>query len=87
MIQVPISEAKDQLDSLLQQAASGEVILTSNGKPVGALIGFASDDDWFDFQLEHDPRFLNQIAVARAQAMAGKTTRIENLPSVPLNEP
>ena len=79
MIQVPLSEAKDQLQNLLQQAATGDVILTSDGKPVGALIGFASEDDWF-FQLERDPGFLYRIAVARAQAAAGKTTRFENLP-------
>ena len=80
MIQVPLSEAKDQLQNLLQQAATGDIILTSDGKPVGALIGFASEDDWFDFQLERDPGFLDRIAVARAQAAAGKTTRFENLP-------
>jgi hypothetical protein len=25
------------------------------------LIGFASEDDWFDYQFEHDPRFLRRI--------------------------
>ena len=29
------------------------------------LIGFASEDDWFEYRLEHDPRFLKRIERAR----------------------
>jgi hypothetical protein len=29
------------------------------------LIGFASEDDWFDYQLENDPRSLRRIEHAR----------------------
>jgi hypothetical protein len=27
-------------------------------KPAGLLIGFRSEEDWFDYGLEHDPRFF-----------------------------
>lgn len=30
------------------------------------LIGFASEDDWFEYRLEHHPEFLRRIADARA---------------------
>ena len=36
-------------------------MITSNGKPAGLLIGFASEDDWLDYRLENDPRFLRRI--------------------------
>ena len=45
----------------------------------GVLIGFASDDDWFDYRLEHDPRFLNRVADARRSLRAGKGTKLDNL--------
>ena len=35
------------------------------------LIGFATEDDWFDFRLENDPRFLARVARARAGLRAG----------------
>ncbi len=43
-----------------------------NGKPAGVLIGFKSEDDWFDYQLEHDPEFLAQVAEAREEFRQGK---------------
>lgn len=36
----------------------------SHGKPTGILIGFESGDDWFDYRLEHDLRFLRRGEVA-----------------------
>lgn len=79
MIQIPLTDVGDQLKSLLLQASGEDVILTSDGQPVGALIGFADSDEWFDFQLERDPRFEERIAAARAEAAAGKTVRLEDL--------
>ena len=31
----------------------------------GLLIGFESEEDWFEYRLEHDPRFLRRIEQAR----------------------
>jgi len=36
-------------------AEQEEVVITRHGKPAGVLVGFASDDDWFDYQLEKRP--------------------------------
>jgi hypothetical protein len=43
------------------------------------LIGFASEDDWFDYRLENDPRFLSRIAAARASLRAGHGVPLEEL--------
>ena len=49
------------------------------GKPGGVLIGFKDEDDWFDYELENDPRFLSQIETARSSIKAGKGVRLEDL--------
>jgi prevent-host-death family protein len=79
MKKVPLSEVKDQLSKYLKLANREEIIITKHGRPAGVLIGFASEDDWFDYRLEHDPRFLQRIAEARASLRAGQGTRLEEL--------
>jgi antitoxin (DNA-binding transcriptional repressor) of toxin-antitoxin stability system len=61
-------------------AEKEEVIITHHGKPAGVLVGFRSEDDWFDYRLEHDPRFLDRLALARESLKKGKGIRIEDLP-------
>ena len=58
---VPLSEIKDDLSRFLREAEGEEIVITRNGKPAGLLIGFASEDDWLDYRLENDPRFLRRI--------------------------
>ena len=74
---VPLSEIKDDLWRFLREAESEEIIITRNGKPAGVLIGFGSDDDWFDYRLENDPRFLRRIERARKSLREGRGVRIE----------
>jgi hypothetical protein len=54
-------------------------VITRHGKAAGLLIGFESEDDWFDYRLENDPRFLSRIAAARASLRAGRGVRLEDL--------
>jgi prevent-host-death family protein len=63
-------EIKDDLSRYLRLAKNEEIVITKHGKPAGILVGFASDDDCFDYKLEHDPRFLRRIA--RAGEPAGR---------------
>ncbi len=79
MKRVPLSDAKDDLSKLLRLAERQEVVITRHGKPAGVLIGFADEDDWLDYRLENDPRFLDRVARARAAIHAGKGVRIEDL--------
>ena len=64
MKEVPLSEIKDDLSRFLREAETEEIIITCHGKPAGVLIGFESEDDWFEYRLEHDPRFLSRIEQA-----------------------
>jgi prevent-host-death family protein len=79
MKEVALSDVKDELSKYLRMAENEEIIITRHGKPAGVLIGFESEDDWFDYRLEHDPRFLQRILEARANFKAGKGTKLEDL--------
>jgi prevent-host-death family protein len=79
MKQVALSEIKDDLSRYLRLAENEEIVITKHGKPAGLLVGFASEDDWFDYKLEHDPRFLQRIARARESLQAGKGVRLDDL--------
>ncbi|MGB9648123.1 MAG: type II toxin-antitoxin system Phd/YefM family antitoxin [Stellaceae bacterium] len=61
MRRVPLSEIKNDISRFLREAEGEEIVITRNGKPTGLLIGFASEDEWRDYQLENDPRFLRRI--------------------------
>ena len=61
MKRVALSEVKDDLSKFLRLAEVDEIVITRHGKPAGVLIGFQSEDDWLDYRLENDPRFLARI--------------------------
>ncbi|MGB7622429.1 MAG: type II toxin-antitoxin system Phd/YefM family antitoxin [Terriglobia bacterium] len=79
MKKAALSEVKDDLSKFLRLAEKEEVLITRHGRPAGVLIGFESDDDWFDYRLEHDPRFLARIEAARQKVRAGRGIKIEDL--------
>ncbi len=79
MKKIALSEVKDDLSRYLRMAEKEEVIITRHGKPAGVLIGFESEEDWFDYRLEHDPRFLQRVESARKSLRAGRGVRIEEL--------
>ena len=81
MKEVPLSEVKDDLSRYLREAETQEIVITRHGKPAGVLIGFASEDDWFDYRLETDRRFLRRIEKARASIRAGRGTPLEDVDS------
>ena len=80
MKKIALSEMKDELSKYLREAEKEEIIITRHGKPAGILIGFASEDDWFDYRLEHDPRFLARIAAARQSLRQGQGIALEDVP-------
>jgi PHD/YefM family antitoxin component YafN of YafNO toxin-antitoxin module len=63
----------------LRLAEKEDVIITRHGKPAGILIGFASEDAWFEYRLEHDPRFLQRIERARQSLRAGRGVKLEDV--------
>ncbi len=79
MKRAALSEVKDDLSKFLRQAEKEEVVITRHGRPAGILIGFSSEEDWFDYRLEHDPRFLERIASARRNIKSGRGIRLEDV--------
>jgi prevent-host-death family protein len=76
---IPLSEIKDDLSRFLHEAGKQDIVITRHGKPAGVLIGFDSEDDWFEYRLETDPRFLRRIEKARASLRSGRGVRVEEL--------
>ncbi len=79
MKKVALSEVKDDLSRFLRLAEKEEVVITRHGKPAGVLIGFKSEDAWFDYRLENDPRFLRRIEAARQSLRAGRGVKLEDI--------
>lgn len=79
MKKVTVSEVQDNFSEYLRLAEEEEILITHEGKPVGLLVGFEADEDWEDYQLESDPRFLRRIAQSRESAKAGRVVRLEDV--------
>ncbi|MBI2910688.1 MAG: type II toxin-antitoxin system Phd/YefM family antitoxin [Chloroflexi bacterium] len=79
MKRVALSEVKDDLSRYLRMAEVEEIVITRHGKPAGVLIGFESEDDWFDYRLQRDPRFLSRVEAARQSLREGKGVPLEHL--------
>jgi prevent-host-death family protein len=77
MKKVALSEVKDDLSKYLRVAEKEEVVITRHGKPAGVLIGFETEDDWFEYRLENDPRFLDRIENARKSLRQGRGIPLE----------
>jgi hypothetical protein len=76
---VALAEIKDDLSRYLRLAANREIVITRHGRAAGLLIGFASEDDWFEYRLEHHPEFLRRIADARRAIHEGRGTSLEEI--------
>jgi len=76
---VALSEVKDDLSRYLRMAEREDIVITRHGKPAGLLIGFESEDDWFEYKLQSDPLFLDRVERARESLRAGRGVRIEDL--------
>ena len=76
---VALAEVKDDLSKYLRLAEDEEIVITRHGRAAGVLIGFGSEDDWFEYRLEHHPEFLRRIAAARAALRDGRGVRLEDV--------
>jgi len=81
MRQAALAEVKDDLSRFLRLAETQEILITRHGKPAGVLIGFESEEDWFEYRVEHHPEFLRRVAAARQALRNGRGIRLEDLPS------
>jgi len=72
MRKATLAKVKDDLSRYLILAEKDEVIITKHGKPAGVLIGLKDEDEWFEYKLIHDPKFLNRATKAREDIVKGK---------------
>ena len=79
MKKVPLSEVKDDLSRYLHLAEGQDIVITKHGKPAGVFIGSKSEDEWFEYRLESDPRFLARVQSARRSVKVGRSVRLEDL--------
>lgn len=63
----------------MRLAGREEIVITRHGRPAALLIGFDSEDDWFEYQLENHPEFLRRVAEARAAFRAGRGVPLEDV--------
>ena len=75
-----MTEEKNDICALIREAEKDEVVVTRHGKPAAVIIGFADEDAWFDYRLEHDETFLQKIAKARDQIKRGEFVSLDQLP-------
>jgi len=76
---VPLAQVKDDFSRYLRAAAEEEIVITRHGRPAGVLIGFASEEDWFEYRLENHPEFLARIAAARKELRKGHGVPFESV--------
>lgn len=75
-----MSEAKNDICNIIRKAEKEEILITRHGKPAAIVIGFRDEDDWFDYKLEHEEKFLQRIAKAREEIRAGRYVNLDELP-------
>ncbi|MBN2548677.1 MAG: type II toxin-antitoxin system Phd/YefM family antitoxin [Anaerolineales bacterium] len=79
MKRVALHLVKDDLSSYLREAEQDPIVITRHGKPAGILIGFEDEEAWFEYRLEHDPRFLRRIAESRQEFQEGNYVHFEDI--------
>ena len=67
-----------KIETVLEQLAGKDIVLTRQGHAV-ALLGEFDDDELYWYKLEHDPAFIASIAEAREQVAQGKAITHEEL--------
>lgn len=79
MKKVTLTEVEGHFAEYLRLAEEEEVVITREGKPAGILIGFRSEEDWSDYELEQDPGFLRRIEASRQSLKERGGLRLEDL--------
>ena len=74
-----MTEAKNDMCSIIREAENEEVLITRHGKPAAMVIGFRDEDDWFDYKIDHNERFLRRIAKAREEIRKGEYVTLDEL--------
>ncbi|KYC41080.1 hypothetical protein WA1_23470 [Scytonema hofmannii PCC 7110] len=68
----PIADVKAQLSAYVEQAQSGPIVITRNGKAVAVLIAPTDDEDLENLLLSRSPRFQKILNQSRQSIQSGK---------------
>lgn len=79
MIKVPLSKVKDNFSEIIKMAGKEEIIVTIHGRPAAVIIGFEDEDDWLEYRLLKDEKFLARVSEARQQYIEGNYKTLEEL--------
>ena len=79
MIKVPLSKVKDNFSEIIKKAGKEEVIVTIHGRPAAVIIGFEDEDDWLEYRLLNDEKFLARVSQSRQQYKEGKYKTLQEL--------
>ncbi len=63
-----VRELKNKTSKILKLAGKEEVVVTSRGKPTAIIKGI-SEEDFEDYLLENNPKFLAALEKAREEYM------------------
>ena len=79
MTKIPVAKVKDNFSNILRRAGKEEIVVTVHGRPVAVIIGFENEDDWLEYRLLKDDKFLARVAELRQQYREGKYKTLDAL--------
>jgi len=79
MITTVLDEFKNHISSYMEKASEQDIVITSDGRHIGVLTGFADEDDYQEYRLLNNPEFQGIIDRSREDAREGRVTRLEDL--------
>jgi len=79
MIKAPLSKVKEKFSEFIKKAGKEEVVVTIHGRPAAVIIGFEDEDDWLEYRLLRDEKFLARVSESRQQYKEGKYKTLEDL--------
>jgi prevent-host-death family protein len=79
MTKIPVAKVKDNFSNILRRAGKEEIVVTVHGRPVAVIIGFENEDDWLEYRLLKDDKFLTRVAESRQQCKDGKYKTLDAL--------
>ena len=79
MTKIPVATVKDNLSKILRRAAEEDVVVTVHGRPAAIILGFKDEDDWLEYRLLADEKFLARVAESRPQYKRGRYATLEGL--------
>lgn len=80
IIRIPLSRVKDNFSEVIRKAGREEVLVTIHGRPAAVIIGFEDEDDWLEYRLLKDEKFLAYVSESRQQYKEGRYKTLEELP-------